>query len=83
MKGKWGDPIHMAGRLFHGGMGSLFYLRSFKEDVDGVLLISPFMGWDAILGQIDPAGSTGHWNPKRTVTTGNIKTKAVGTEVVC
>lgn len=46
-----------------GGLGSLFYLRNFKEDVDGVLLISPFMGWEAILNGIDAAGGIDAWVP--------------------
>lgn len=48
-----------------GGLGSLFYLRSFKEDVDGVLLISPFMGWDTILDRIDEAGGISRWTPQK------------------
>ena len=48
-----------------GGLGSLFYLRSFKEDVDGVILSSPFMGWDTILNQIDSVGGIEQWTPKK------------------
>ncbi|MCG8508653.1 MAG: hypothetical protein MI741_05430, partial [Rhodospirillales bacterium] len=31
----------------------------------GVLLINPFMGWDAILDQIDKAGGIAQWTPKK------------------
>lgn len=48
-----------------GGLGSLFYLRNFKEDVDGVILTSPFMGWSAILDQIESAGGIDRWTPKK------------------
>ncbi len=47
-----------------GGLGSLFYLRQYQDDVDGILLISPFMGWDPILEQIDAAGGVRHWTAK-------------------
>ena len=46
-----------------GGLGSLFYLRSYKEDIDGVMLISPFMGWSGILNQISASGGVQNWTP--------------------
>lgn len=48
-----------------GGLGSLFYLRQYKDDVDGVILVSPFMGWDAILDEISSAGGIQRWIPKK------------------
>lgn len=47
-----------------GGLGSLFYLRSYKDDVDGVMLISPFMGWETILDRIEASGGLENWTPK-------------------
>lgn len=44
-----------------GGLGSLFYLRSYPSDVDGVLLVSPFLGWDAIIHEIAAAGGVTSW----------------------
>ena len=46
-----------------GGLGSLFYLKEHKQDIDGVLLISPFMGWSRILDQIDSSGGVRTWIP--------------------
>lgn len=46
-----------------GGLGSLFYLRSHKQDIDGVMLISPFMGWSGILDRIDSSGGIRNWTP--------------------
>ncbi len=48
-----------------GGLGSLFYLRSFADDVNGVILSSPFMGWETILKEIDAAGGIQHWTPNK------------------
>jgi pimeloyl-ACP methyl ester carboxylesterase len=45
-----------------GGLGSLFYLRSHRQDIDGVMLISPFMGWDRILDRIDASGGVRKWS---------------------
>lgn len=47
-----------------GGLGSLFYLRHYPKDVDGIILVSPFMGWEPILEQIDRSGGIQHWKPK-------------------
>lgn len=44
-----------------GGLGSLFYLRLHPKDVDGVFLISPFLGWDSILHEIKDAGGVASW----------------------
>lgn len=48
-----------------GGLGSLFYLKFFKEDVDGVILVSPFMGWENMLDEIEASGGIHNWKPKR------------------
>jgi pimeloyl-ACP methyl ester carboxylesterase len=48
-----------------GGLGSLFYIREHPEDIDGVMLISPFMGWKAIRGEILAAGGIRSWQPER------------------
>lgn len=46
-----------------GGMGSLFFLRSYPREVDGVLLVSPFLGWPPIHREIRRAGGVGAWRP--------------------
>lgn len=48
-----------------GGLGSLFYLKRYKKDVDGVILVSPFMGWENILNEIEISGGIEDWEPKR------------------
>jgi pimeloyl-ACP methyl ester carboxylesterase len=44
-----------------GGLGSLIYLRSHPQDVDGVLLVSPFLGWPGIHREIRRAGGIDRW----------------------
>lgn len=48
-----------------GGLGSLFYLRKYAEDIDGVLLVSPFMGWGSIHKEIEKAGGIKGWIPQQ------------------
>ena len=46
-----------------GGLGALIYLRSHPEDIDGVLLTSPFLGWPGIHSEIKKAGGISEWLP--------------------
>ncbi len=51
-----------------GGLGSLFYLRSHPDDINGVLLTSPFLGWDSIIHEIKDAGGVSSWEQTTTET---------------
>ena len=44
-----------------GGLGALIYLRSHPEDIDGILLTSPFLGWSGIHNEIRQAGGISEW----------------------
>ena len=44
-----------------GGLGSLFTIRSYPKAVDGVILISPFLGWSSILEEIETTGGVSYW----------------------
>ena len=46
-----------------GGVGSLFHIRRYIHDVDGVILTSPFLGWNHILSEIQEAGGLNNWTP--------------------
>jgi pimeloyl-ACP methyl ester carboxylesterase len=46
-----------------GGLGALMYSRQFPDDVAGVCLISPFLGYDAIIDEIEEAGGVRQWSP--------------------
>jgi len=48
-----------------GGLGSLFYLRDHPLDIDGVILVSPFIGWGAIRQEIKQAGGIRSWSPEQ------------------
>ncbi|MBE0582418.1 MAG: alpha/beta hydrolase [Desulfofustis sp.] len=46
-----------------GGLGALLYAREHPEDVAGVYIISPFLGWSGILKEIEEAGGLRSWEP--------------------
>ncbi len=46
-----------------GGLGSLLYVREYPEEVDGVYVISPFLGHEDIINEITAAGGVQQWHP--------------------
>ncbi|MEO8857694.1 MAG: alpha/beta hydrolase-fold protein [Burkholderiaceae bacterium] len=44
-----------------GGMGALLYDREYPDQIDGLLLLSPYLGDDAIHQQIRQAGGLAAW----------------------
>ncbi len=46
-----------------GGLGSLLYVLEHPEDIDGIYLISPFLGDEEIINEINSQGGIGRWQP--------------------
>ena len=46
-----------------GGMGSVMYDRSYPGQVDGIILLAPYLGDRPILREIAAAGGVGNWDP--------------------
>lgn len=46
-----------------GGMGSVMYDRSYPGQVDGIILLAPYLGDRAILREIAAAGGVENWDP--------------------
>jgi pimeloyl-ACP methyl ester carboxylesterase len=46
-----------------GGLGSLLYIREHPEDIQGVCLISPFLGYEHTIDVIAKAGGVTAWQP--------------------
>lgn len=46
-----------------GGMGTLIYDRHYPGDVDGMVLLAPYLGEPSILKEIADAGGIAQWNP--------------------
>lgn len=44
-----------------GGLGCLSYQRKYPGDIDGILLTSPFLGWQSIHREIRRAGGVSAW----------------------
>ena len=46
-----------------GGLGSLLYTREHPKDIDGIFLISPFVGYNKIIKEIISQGGLEQWHP--------------------
>lgn len=46
-----------------GGLGALMYTKHHREDIKGVYLISPFLGYEEIIDEINNAGGIKAWEP--------------------
>lgn len=44
-----------------GGHGALLYITKYSEDVDGVVVLAPFLGGGRVAEAIEKAGSLGKW----------------------
>ena len=54
------QQVWMAG-ISLGGMGTLLYDSEYPDQIDGLLLLSPYLGEDSILQQIRQAGGLAAW----------------------
>jgi alpha-beta hydrolase superfamily lysophospholipase len=54
-------PIWIAG-ISLGGMGAMLYEHDYPGQIDGLLLLSPYLGDDAIHDEIRRAGGLASWN---------------------
>ncbi len=61
-KAKGYKEIWLAG-VSMGGLGSWFILRDYPEDIDGIILISPFLGEGSTVAEIQAFGGIDAWNP--------------------
>lgn len=46
-----------------GGLGSILYLKEHKEDINGVLILGPFLGDKPLIDEIYEAGGIDQWEP--------------------
>lgn len=46
-----------------GGLGAVLTARKYPQNIEAILLISPFLGWDGILDEIESAGGVRAWKP--------------------
>jgi pimeloyl-ACP methyl ester carboxylesterase len=47
-----------------GGSGALWYLTKYPETINGVLLLSPFLGDEKLIKEIETSGGLQSWEPK-------------------
>lgn len=68
------DEVWLAG-ISLGGLGALMYDRAYPGQIDGMLLISPYLGDRPLYREIEAAGGLDRWQagPERTLTQENYQ----------
>jgi len=61
-KAKKYEKIWLVGTSM-GGLGSILYLKDYEKNIDGVLLLGPFLGEKLIIDEIYSAGGIAYWEP--------------------
>lgn len=56
------DQVWLAG-ISLGGLGALMYDRAYPGEIDGMLLISPYLGDKSLYREIQAAGGLDRWQP--------------------
>lgn len=46
-----------------GGMGALLHARAYPDAIEGIILLSPFLGSPGIIAEVESAGGLGAWQP--------------------
>lgn len=46
-----------------GGLGSLMYAKDYPNEIAGIYLIAPFLGYEGIIDEITAAGGIDQWQP--------------------
>jgi pimeloyl-ACP methyl ester carboxylesterase len=46
-----------------GGLGALSYAQAYPQDVQGVILLAPFLGTTGLIAEVTRAGSLAQWSP--------------------
>ena len=54
------EEIYLVG-ISLGGHGALLYATTYPEDVDGIVVLAPFIGGDLVSGAIEEAGGLDTW----------------------
>ena len=61
------DRIWLVG-ISLGGTGSLLYMTRYPQEVDGILLLAPFLGNEEVIDEVAAAGGLDGWQPPQTLT---------------
>ncbi|MBN8615184.1 MAG: alpha/beta fold hydrolase [Deltaproteobacteria bacterium] len=56
------DEIWLVG-ISMGGLGTLLTASRYPEEIDGIVLIAPFVGEESVLREIEAAGGARAWSP--------------------
>lgn len=56
-----------------GGLGALLYAQKHAEEIDGLILLAPFLGDDDLIEEIGAAGGLAGWTPPTEIESGDYQ----------
>ncbi len=69
-----GQKVWLVG-ISLGGVGSLLYSREHPEDLEGVVMLAPFLGEDEVIEEVRSAGGPLAWTPPETLAEDDVGRK--------
>jgi len=50
-----------------GGLGAMIYAKHYPDNINGLVVISPFLGYPGVIHEISRAGGLSRWSPKEPI----------------
>jgi pimeloyl-ACP methyl ester carboxylesterase len=50
-----------------GGLGAMMYAKHYPDNISGLIVLAPFLGYPAVINEISDAGGLSRWSPKEPI----------------
>ncbi len=50
-----------------GGLGAMMYAKHYPDNISGLVVLTPFLGYPAVINEISDAGGLSRWSPKEPI----------------
>ena len=56
-----------------GGLGAMIYAKHHPDNISGLIVLAPFLGYPAVINEISDAGGLSRWTPKEPIDKDNYQ----------
>ena len=50
-----------------GGLGAMMYAKHYPDNISGLIVLAPFLGYPAVIKEVSDAGGLSRWSPKEPI----------------
>jgi pimeloyl-ACP methyl ester carboxylesterase len=50
-----------------GGLGAMIYAKHYPDNITGLVVLAPFLGYPAVINEVSDAGGLSRWSPKEPI----------------